>query len=82
MYHLLVADERPTKFYRGNHAYDEENMGFTWDSATNGGLALEYDTTLEGYSNTGHAGPDFNGGIDWDVESKKLWDLIEYLKTL
>jgi len=46
------------------------------------GLPLLYDTSLDGYSNAGHTGPVFNGGIDWDAEPEMLSDLLEYLKTL
>ena len=41
-----------------------------------------YDTSLAGYSNKGHSGPEYNGHIDWDKDQRKLWDLLEYLKTL
>ena len=82
LYHLLTGD-RPATFYRGNYTYDEELVGFTWDEVTNtSGLPLLYDTSFGGYSNAGHTGPTFNGGIDWDSEQRKLWDLLEYLKTL
>ena len=73
----------PETFWRGNYTFDEELVGFTWESDTNpSGLSVEYDTTNDGHSNAGHAGPAFNGGIDWDAEPRKLWDLLEYLKTL
>jgi len=82
LYHLLTG-ERPATFYRGNYTYDEALVGFTWDEVTNtSGLPLLYDTSFDGYSNAGHTGPAFNGGIDWDAEPRKLWDLLEYLKTL
>ena len=81
LYHLLTGD-RPDTFYRGNFTYDPDFVGYTWDRATNPGLSTLYDTSLDGYSNTGHTGPEYNGGIDWDAEPDKLWDLIEYLKTL
>jgi hypothetical protein len=38
--------------------------------------------TGQGYSNSGHTGARFNGGIDWKAEPDKLGDLFEYLKTL
>ncbi|MGH6895340.1 MAG: hypothetical protein ACREJ5_02160 [Geminicoccaceae bacterium] len=80
LYHLLTGD-RPDTFYRGNFTYDEEFVGYTWAEATSP-RALLYDTGLEGYANTGHTGPAFNGGIDWETEPDRLWDLLEYLKTL
>ena len=82
LYHLIAGD-RPETFYRGNFTYDEELVGFTWDKPTNpSGLPLLYDTTLDGYSNAGHTGPAFSGGIDWAAEPQMLSDLLEYLKTL
>ena len=82
LYHLIAGD-RPDTFFRGNFTYDQEMVGFTWDEPTNpSGLPLLYDTSLDGYSNAGHTGPVFNGGIDWDTEPDMLSDLLEYLKTL
>ncbi len=80
LYHLLTG-ERPSTFYRANTTYDEQKVGFTWDKATSS-RAVVYDTTQAGHSNLGHTGPQFNGGIDWQSEPKKLQDLLEYLKTL
>jgi mono/diheme cytochrome c family protein len=79
LYHLLTGT-RPATFYRGNLTYDTTLVGFTWDSAGPG--AVLYDTSQAGRSNTGHTGPQFNGVFDWNAEPAKLWDLIEYLKTL
>ena len=82
LFHLIAGD-RPDTFFRGNFTYDQELVGFTWDEPTNpSGLPLLYDTSLDGYSNAGHTGPVFNGGIDWDTEPEMLSDLLEYLKTL
>ncbi|MEM7025036.1 MAG: hypothetical protein AAF637_21000 [Pseudomonadota bacterium] len=80
LYHLLTGD-RPHSFYRGNYTYDQKLVGFTWDAPTREGARL-YDTSLEGYSNQGHTSPEMNGGIDWKAHPRKLWDLLEYLKTL
>ncbi len=81
LFHLIAGD-RPDTFFRGNFTYDQELVGFTWDEPTIPGLSLLYDTSLDGYSNAGHTGPVFNGGIDWDAEPEMLSDLLEYLKTL
>ena len=82
LYHLLTG-ERPAMFYRGNTTYDQELVGYTWVSdTTSNGRAYYYDTSLKGFSNAGHSGPEFNGGIDWDDDPQMLWDLLEYLKTL
>jgi hypothetical protein len=79
LYHLL-AGERPETFYRANLSYDQELVGFSWDSAGPG--AVLYDTSESGHDSGGHTGLLFNGGIDWQAEPQKLWDLLEYLKTL
>jgi hypothetical protein len=82
LYHL-IAGKRPSTFFRGNTTYDQELVGYTWEAdTTSNGRAFLYDTLLSGFANTGHSGPEFNGGIDWDAEPQKLWDLLEYLKTL
>ena len=78
LYALLTGD-RPTTFYRGNTAYDEDRVGFVWDVAAPG--AAVYDTTRSGTSNVGHDGEAFNG-LDWKKHPKKLNDLLEYMKTL
>jgi mono/diheme cytochrome c family protein len=77
---LLIPAERPTKFYRGSIAYDQENVGFAWKSAATG--AVVYDTSLLGQSNKGHDSAAYLGGIDWQKQPEKLADLIEYMKTL
>ena len=56
-------------------------VGYTWSRPTRR-RALLYDTSLAGYANSGHEGPAYSGGIDWRAEPRKLWDLLEYLKTL
>jgi hypothetical protein len=77
----LLTGDRPDKFYRGNTTYDQDIVGFTWDKATNPD-AVVYDTSLAGFSNTGHTGAQFNGRINWASAPDKLADLLEYLKTL
>jgi hypothetical protein len=81
LYHLLTGD-RPSTFYRGNYAYDSENVGFVWDRAVDVDRAVLYDTSKSGYGNTGHIGLTYSGGIDWNEDPDALWDLLEYLKTL
>lgn len=76
----LMTGKRPTKFYRGNIAYDKENVGFKYDVSTT--ETTEYDTSLAGFSNEGHTGPEFLGDVDWRVETEKLDALLEYMKTL
>lgn len=76
----LMTGERPTKFYRGNLAYDKVNVGFKYDVRT--ATTTEFDTSLAGFSNQGHTGPTFLGDVDWKVETGKLDDLLEFMKTL
>jgi hypothetical protein len=74
----LLAGRRPTRFYRGNVAYDQRRLGFVYDDPSKGVL---FDTTKDGLSNIGHNTAAFNGRIDW-TRGRHLADLIEYLKTL
>lgn len=78
LYALLTGD-RPKQFYRGNIQYDQRLVGFKWDKA--GEDSVLYDTELSGNSNQGHSGESFLG-FDSKKEPQKVWDLIEYLKTL
>lgn len=77
----LLTGERPPQFYRGNVQYDQVNVGFQWDRAISQYASL-YDTRLDGFSNAGHSGPEFNGPLDWANEPEALRQLLEYLKTL
>jgi hypothetical protein len=79
LHHLLVPKERPARFERGNTAYDTSNVGFVWNVRT--ADTVEYDVSLAGNSNGGHATTQFLG-LDWSREPQKLADLLEYLKTL
>lgn len=81
LYHLLTGD-RPDTFYRGNYSYDQQYVGFVWDTAVDTDRALLFDTSKDGYANTGHTGLVYSGGIDWNDNPDDLWDLIEFLKTL
>jgi mono/diheme cytochrome c family protein len=76
----LLTGDRPAKFYRGNIAYDQKNVGFKYDVQT--ANTTEYDTSLSGFSNAGHTGTAFLGDVDWKTETGKLDDLLEYMKTL
>ena len=99
---LLCSLTRPPRFLRGNLNYDEILMGFEWADrpALRYGpndtiLIKEYDTTVPGKANTGHA---FGGnlcpdtsGLDPVKDRKTIADrlrqsragaLLEYLKTL
>jgi mono/diheme cytochrome c family protein len=71
LYHLLVAEERPTEFQLNDFSYDEKAVGFQWklqdqdddnpeqnnpgQSQTRMGHVVRYDTQIPGYGNAGHA---------------------------
>lgn len=96
LYHMLVPDERPAKFWRGNMEYDTAKVGFVWDKPLRKGFgkdgdntiyAKEYDTKLTGYRNTGHGSDPkdrklFFGRYDFGKDVKAREDLLEYLKSL
>jgi cytochrome c5 len=77
----LLTKDRPAQFYRGNITYDQQNVGFTWATATAPHAAL-YDTTRSGNSNVGHDTAEFLGDVDWKNQPGMLNDLLSYLKTL
>ena len=71
---LEPPEKRPETFYRGNPAYDSENVGFVSTVSENKGQEyFKYDTALPGNSNTGHL-----YGVDLSNDEKNA--LIEYLK--
>jgi hypothetical protein len=78
LWHMLHPDARPQKFARGNINYDREKVGFEWQDASPTNYdsvhVIEFDTTLRGQSNSGHA-----FGSDLSEDDKQA--LIEYLKT-
>lgn len=71
LYHLLVAEERPTEFQLNDFSYDEKSVGFQWkiqgpdydnpeqnnpgQSQTRMDRVVRYDTRIPGYGNAGHA---------------------------
>ncbi len=54
LYHLLVAEERPTEFQLNDFSYDEKWVGFQWD--------LQGQDKEPGYDNPGQNSPDQNQG--------------------
>jgi len=67
--------DRPVRFYRGYDVYDQENLGFVTDVASEGNAHyFLYDTTLPGNGNQGHV-----YGTDLTPEDKRA--LVEYMKT-
>lgn len=75
--HLLdKPEDRPTLFYKGNDVVDQENVGFQWNVAEEGGRQFfRFDTGLRGNGNTGH-----DYGTELTDQEKNA--LVEYLKTL
>jgi cytochrome c peroxidase len=73
---LEPAENRPSKFYRGNDLYDQKKVGFVSDVPKKNGVTyFEYDTSVPGNANTGHY-----YGLDLSGEQKEA--LVEYLKKL
>ncbi|MEY2483631.1 MAG: hypothetical protein QOK24_2159 [Verrucomicrobiota bacterium] len=73
---LLASPEvRPKKFLRGYDVYDPLKVGFVSEGSDAGRAGFEYDTSLPGNSNQGHA-----FGTQLPPEDKQA--LIEFLKTL
>ncbi|MES2965978.1 MAG: hypothetical protein V4760_19000 [Bdellovibrionota bacterium] len=77
--HALLTNQRPEKFYRGALSYDRANVGFTWDKNLKG--TVEYDTRLDGNSNSGHSSIEYLG-LDWASRPNELGNLLEFMKTL
>jgi mono/diheme cytochrome c family protein len=85
LYHLLMPNERPAAFLRGNIRYDDKKVGFVWDirdtAAANEINVHVFDTTEAGGSNAGHSNAEFNG-LDWSRFPRERDQLLEYMKTL
>ncbi len=78
LFDLLHPDQRPAKFTVGAREYDPEKLGYRSDAAPGVANAWQFDTTMPGNSNIGHAGERF--GTTLPEEQKAA--LLEYLKTL
>jgi len=85
LWHLLYAEERPTRFYVGGHALDYAKVGIAGAPDVEGtyrypegyrpwSRAVLYDTAIPGRSNTGHEFRTLS-----DAEKRAL---LEYLKTI
>ncbi len=99
---LVCPSTRPAKFLRGNAFYDEAMVGFEWSEQPTQRygphdtmLIKEYDTSVAGKANTGHAFgvemcPDTSGldptadrkAIETRVLDSPVGALLAYLKTL
>lgn len=89
LYHLLVPNERPTKFIKSRLDYDKKLVGFSWDaqqsSTNNEGYLLDTSLTAA-LSNKGHDTDIKQDGktfkLNWSDDKEGARALIEYLKTL
>ncbi len=76
---LLKSDVRPTYWSRSFETnyedYDFNNLGWKYTVEASGAGTKVYDTTIEGYTNTGHTFGDH-------LTTPERNALIEYLKTL
>jgi mono/diheme cytochrome c family protein len=73
---LAPPAERPAAFFRGNDTYDQANVGFVSDVASEGNTTYgRFDTARDGNSNAGHV-----YGTDLSEADKDA--LLEYMKTL
>ncbi|MGC2661868.1 MAG: hypothetical protein WA324_28245 [Bryobacteraceae bacterium] len=73
----LLSDsaDRPKQFARGYDVYDQQKVGFTYDTPEARNTGSIYDTTIPGNGNGGHL-----WGTKLPADQKQ--DLIEYMKTL
>ncbi len=73
---LETPDNRPKQFYRGYDVFDQKNVGFVSNVASEGNRKFfHFDTTLPGNSNSGHV-----YGTGLSAEEKDA--LVEYMKRL
>lgn len=78
--HLLEEPEkRPKIFCKGNDVFDQDNVGFQWETTEEGcGQFFRFDTRLRGNGNTGHSGYEYGT----ELTDREKDALVEYLKTL
>lgn len=73
---LEPPDKRPKEFYRGYNVFDQKNVGFVSNVASEGNQHFfRFDTSLPGNSNSGHV-----YGTSLSAEDKDA--LVEYMKRL
>jgi mono/diheme cytochrome c family protein len=91
IYHLLVPDERPARFFKSRLEYDREKLGFAWTSPSSTRHAAEnsylFDSgSFAAFSNIGHdVDIEENGRrykLDWSDDKAGAMAIVEYLKTL
>lgn len=73
---LEPPDKRPKEFYRGYNVFDQKNVGFVSNVASEGNQQFfRFDTSLPGNNNSGHV-----YGTNLSAEEKDA--LVEYMKRL
>lgn len=74
---LLNSKQRPTYWKRDfmYYDFDPEKVGWNYEEKDNGTGKFTFDTTIDGYSNTGHYFGD-------KLNTRERKAVIEYLKTL
>ena len=73
---LEPPDKRPKEFYRGYNVFDQKNLGFVSNVASEGNQQFfRFDTSLPGNNNSGHV-----YGTNLSAEEKDA--LVEYMKRL
>ena len=73
---LEPPDKRPKEFYRGYNVFDQKNVGFVSNIASEGNQQFfRFDTSLPGNSNSGHV-----YGTNLSAEDKDA--LVEFMKRL
>ncbi|MDH5517830.1 MAG: cytochrome c [Gammaproteobacteria bacterium] len=91
VYHLLVPDQRPSKFYKSRLQYDQKHLGFAWTAPTaeqqKTSHAYVFDSnSFPAFSNAGHDSDITENGrhykLDWSDDQAGAMAIIEYLKTL
>lgn len=92
LYHVLVANERPTTFLRGIEEYDQEKLGYVWKKEDvkfpeSLGNAMQFDTTaIPALNAIGHTGMLKENGkvykLDWSDDKDGAKAILEYLKVL
>jgi hypothetical protein len=72
---LQDPDQRPKQFVRGYDVYDQQRVGFVYDTPEARNSGFLYDTTIPGNGNAGHS-------FGTQLSSDQKLDLVEYMKTL
>ena len=76
LYSLLKSNKRPKRWKKVNESYDYERVGWKYtESTADVSDRNVYDTSIEGYGNSGHRYGD-------KLSENERFALIEYLKTL